>query len=113
MQVISGENIKVGFSEENGGRSVVNIIGKGQVTVFPKGLVHYQQNLGCEPATYISALNSEDPGVLTISTRGFDLPNEALATSYGITKEEVIKIRPKLLDSPVRDEECWKTCNIK
>jgi hypothetical protein len=36
------------------------------------------QNMGCEPAVYISALNSEDPGVVTISERTFTLPSEAL-----------------------------------
>lgn len=26
------------------------------------GLIHFQQNLGCEPATYTISYNSEDPG---------------------------------------------------
>ena len=34
----------------------------GQVAVFPLGYIHYEQNLACTPASFISALNSEDPG---------------------------------------------------
>ena len=26
------------------------------------GLIHFQQNLGCKPATYTISYNSEDPG---------------------------------------------------
>ena len=76
--VTKGKNLRTAFVEENGGRTVVNDINYGQITFFPEGLIHYQQNLGCEPVEFLSALNSEDPGVITISTRTFTLPSEAL-----------------------------------
>ena len=38
----------------------------------------YQQNLGCEAAAFLAALNNEDPGAVTITTRFFELPNEAI-----------------------------------
>lgn len=79
MYVIKGEHLRVAFVEENGGEgAVVNDISQGDVTFFPESLIHYQQNLDCEPATYLSALNSEDPGVVTIMTRFFELPSEAI-----------------------------------
>ena len=41
-------------------------------------LIHYQQNLGCEEAEFVVALNSDDPGSLTMSERTFSIPQEAL-----------------------------------
>ena len=78
LYVIEG-NIRAAFVEENGGEgAVVNDLYAGDVMFFPKGLIHYQQNLGCEPATYLAALNNEDPGAVTITTRFFELPSEAI-----------------------------------
>ena len=67
------------FVEENGGEgAVVNGLYQGDVMFFPQSLIHYQQNLGCEPATYLAALNNKDPGAVTITTRFFELPAEAI-----------------------------------
>ena len=78
LYVIEGE-LRVAFVEENGGKgAVVNAISPGEVFVVPQGLIHYQQNLGCEAATFLAALNNEDPGAVTITTRFFELPNEAI-----------------------------------
>lgn len=79
LYLIKGNNLRVAFVEENGGEgAVVNDISTGDVTFFPESLIHYQQNLDCEPATYLSALNNEDPGTVTITTRFFELPTEAI-----------------------------------
>lgn len=76
--VIEGE-LRVAFVEENGGEgAVVNDIRRGDVAFFPQGLIHYEQNLSCEPATFLAALNNEDPGAVTITTRFFELPTEAI-----------------------------------
>ena len=53
------------FSEENSDRkdkAHINDLSDGQVAIFPQGYIHYEQNLGCTPAHFISALNHEDPG---------------------------------------------------
>ncbi len=53
------------FSEENSDRpnkAHINNLSDGQVAIFPQGTIHYEQNLGCKPAHFISALNHEDPG---------------------------------------------------
>ena len=76
--MIEGE-LRSAFVEENGGEgAVVNDLYQGDVMFFPQGLIHYQQNLGCEPATFLAALNNEDPGAVTITTRFFELPSEAI-----------------------------------
>ena len=63
--MISADNLQVGFVEENSNRpdkAHINNLTDGQVTIFPQGYIHFEQNLGCKPAKFISALNSEDPG---------------------------------------------------
>ncbi|CAN0395162.1 unnamed protein product, partial [Ectocarpus sp. 12 AP-2014] len=80
--VINGEHLRVAFVEENGGEgAVVNDLSQGDVTFFPQGLIHYEQNLGCEPVTFLAALNNDDPGAVTITTRFFELPSEAIQVS--------------------------------
>lgn len=36
----------------------------GDVTVFPRGMLHFELNVGTEKALYFSALNSQNPGTL-------------------------------------------------
>lgn len=62
-------SVRHAFVEENEGRLIVNDIGEGQVALVPAGLVHFVQNMGCSPATFLAAFGSEDPGVLTTSTQ--------------------------------------------
>ncbi|CAN0246633.1 unnamed protein product [Laminaria digitata] len=88
LYTIKGNQLRVAFVEENGGEgSVVNDLYEGDVAFFPQGLIHYQQNLDCEPATFLAALNSEDAGVVTITTNFFQLPSEAIQVSYDTSNE--------------------------
>ena len=66
--VVNG-TMEAGFIEENGARFVINTVTQGQGTIFPKGSIHYQINTGCEPLTFVAALNDEDPGVSQIAQR--------------------------------------------
>ena len=53
------------FSEENSDRidkAHINNLTDGQVAIFPQGYIHYELNLGCKSAKFLSALNHEDPG---------------------------------------------------
>jgi hypothetical protein len=54
------------------GNAHLDIIRPGDSTLFPRGLLHFEINLGTENATYISALNSQNPGTLV-----HNLPNPA------------------------------------
>ena len=68
LYLVNG-NLEAGFIEENGARFVINTLSAGQGTLFPKGSIHYQLNPGCEPVTFVAALNDEDPGVSQIAQR--------------------------------------------
>mmetsp|Transcript_7215 Transcript_7215/g.16412 ORF Transcript_7215/g.16412 Transcript_7215/m.16412 type:complete len:90 (-) Transcript_7215:192-461(-) len=83
----------------------------GEVTFFPEGLIHYQQNLSCETATYISALNSEDPGVITVSTQFFKLPDEAVQGSLGQDEHTVKQLIDGLPAGPAEGcISCTEKC---
>lgn len=57
-----GTRVVAAFVTEDAAREVYNELSTGASAVFPVGLIHYQQNLGCEVAEYVISYNSEDPG---------------------------------------------------
>ncbi|CAF4466385.1 unnamed protein product, partial [Didymodactylos carnosus] len=55
-----------------------------QATVFPKGAIHFEQNIGCKPVKFVAAFNHEDPGVLTIANSFFgQFPDDIVQASLG------------------------------
>ncbi|CAN6467146.1 unnamed protein product [Victoria cruziana] len=74
-------------------------IAEGEVFVFPKGLVHFQQNVGDTPAAAVAAFDSQLPGTQYIAATLFAsspaLPDEVLAKAFHISTEEVEKIRDR------------------
>ncbi len=69
LTVVTGE-LDSGFIFENGFDAVKGVVPQVsthlvpfQGTLFPMGSSHYQLNPTCEPAMFVSALDSNDPGV--------------------------------------------------
>ncbi|KAH9292137.1 hypothetical protein KI387_008443 [Taxus chinensis] len=66
---------------------------KGDLFVFPKALVHFQQNVGQENAVAIAGLSSQLPGVQTIANSLFaanpPLPDSVLSKAFRITEKIV------------------------
>lgn len=75
------------MEEDGGDGPVVNDMSEGDVMILPQGLIHYEQNLGCEPSTFIGALNHEDPGTVKTVGSFFELPTEAIKVSFRIVGE--------------------------
>ncbi|KAJ7082936.1 spherulin-1B precursor [Mycena belliarum] len=76
--------LDAGFVQENGFNSVVQTqMGKFQATVFPMGSIHFQQNPTCNPAVFVAALNSEDPGRSDIGTSFWMLPSDIVNAALG------------------------------
>ncbi|KAK8712849.1 hypothetical protein V6N13_148077 [Hibiscus sabdariffa] len=62
----------VGFVTSNpDNRLITKVLNKGDVFVFPVGLVHFQFNVGKSNAVAIAALSSQNPGVITIANAVF------------------------------------------
>ncbi|XP_056175482.1 putative germin-like protein 2-1 [Syzygium oleosum] len=67
LTVIKG-TLEVGFVTSNpDNRLITKVLSKGDVFVFPVGLIHYQRNVGYSNAVAIAALGSQNPGVITIT----------------------------------------------
>jgi quercetin dioxygenase-like cupin family protein len=71
----------------------------GEVFVFPRGLVHFQQNRGYGPASVISAFNSQLQGTQAIATTLFaaapPVPTDVLAKAFRIDNGQVDAIKAK------------------
>ncbi|KAJ1425580.1 RmlC-like cupin domain superfamily [Sesbania bispinosa] len=96
--VLEGQ-LDVGFIT-TANKLISKSIKKGEIFVFPKGLVHYQKNNGDKPASVISAFSSQLPGTLSIASALFTstptVPDDVLAQAFQIDTKEVDKIKTKL-----------------
>ncbi|GJR54487.1 putative germin-like protein 2-1 [Tanacetum coccineum] len=71
LTVIEG-TLLVGFVTSNTeNRLITKVLQKGDVFVFPQGLIHFQQNVGKGYALAIAGLSSHNPGVITIANAVF------------------------------------------
>ena len=70
---------------------------KGDVFVFPRGLVHFQQNRGYGPAAVVAAFNSQLQGTQQIAMTLFGatppVPTDILAKAFRIGNGEVEHIK--------------------
>ncbi|KAA8545330.1 hypothetical protein F0562_020114 [Nyssa sinensis] len=75
-------------------------IKKGEIFVFPRGLVHFQKNNGKVPAAVIAAFNSQLAGVQVIAASLFTatppVREDVLAKAFQISIKEVKKIESGL-----------------
>ncbi len=67
----------------------------GDVTIFPRGLVHYQYNNGSRKALAIAALSSQNPGRVNSgnSVFGTDIPNIILEKTFNLSSEVVVDLK--------------------
>ncbi|GJN06341.1 hypothetical protein PR202_ga24063 [Eleusine coracana subsp. coracana] len=75
------------------------IITKGDVFVFPRGLVHFQQNRGHGPATVIAGFNSQLQGTQAVAMTLFGamppVPSDILAKAFRIDNGLVDAIKAR------------------
>ncbi|KAK7376333.1 hypothetical protein VNO78_34799 [Psophocarpus tetragonolobus] len=92
LVVLEG-TLYVGFvaSNQNNNRLFTKVLYKGDVFVFPIGLIHFQQNIGYGNAVAIGALSSQNPGVITIANAVFGskppISDEVLAKAFQVDKK--------------------------
>lgn len=99
LTVLEG-TLEVGFVTSNPeNRLISKVLQKGDVFVFPVGLVHFQRNVGYGNAVAIAALSSQNPGVITIANAVFgstpQISDDVLARAFQIDKTTVDNIQAK------------------
>ncbi|KAK6126862.1 hypothetical protein DH2020_039385 [Rehmannia glutinosa] len=99
LTVIDG-SLQVGFVTSNpDNRLITKTLQKGDVFVFPVGLVHFQRNVGTKNAVAIAALSSQNPGVITVANAVFGskpgISSDVLAKAFQVDKSVVQHIQAK------------------
>ncbi|KAK2998353.1 hypothetical protein RJ639_023479 [Escallonia herrerae] len=99
LTVIDG-SLQVGFVTSNPENHLITkVLEKGDVFVFPEGLVHFQRNMGSGNAVAIAALSSQNPGVITIANAVFgsnpSIPSDILAKAFQVDKNIVSQMQSK------------------
>ena len=99
LTVVEG-SLFVGFVTSNpDNRLITKVLQKGDVFVFPVGLVHFQQNVGYGNAVAIASLSSQNPGVITVANAVFGsnpaVASDILGKAFQVDKKIVEQIQSK------------------
>ncbi|MFS7920974.1 hypothetical protein Hanom_Chr03g00231171 [Helianthus anomalus] len=80
-------------------RLITKVLYKGDVFVFPVGLVHFQQNVGNKNAVAIGALSSQNPGAIFVGNAVFGsnptISSDILAKAFQVDKKVVDLLKAK------------------
>ncbi|THF99729.1 hypothetical protein TEA_001131 [Camellia sinensis var. sinensis] len=97
LTVIEG-SLQVGFVTSNPeNRFITKLLQKGDVFVFPMGLIHFQRNVGHGNAVAISALSSQNPGIITIANAVFGskptVSSDLLSKAFQVDKNIIVRMQ--------------------
>ncbi|KAF8027736.1 hypothetical protein BT93_E0603 [Corymbia citriodora subsp. variegata] len=92
--------ILVGFMTSNPDNKLISkVLHKGDVFVFPVGLVHFQKNVGSVNAVSISAFSGQNPGLVLVPNTVFrsdpSIANDILAKAFQTDKAVIYQIQGK------------------
>ncbi|KAK0600476.1 hypothetical protein LWI29_015361 [Acer saccharum] len=98
--VVQEGTLYVGFVTSNPENKLfTKILNKGDVFVFPIGLIHFQFNIGKTNAVAFAGLSSQNPGVITIANTvfGSDPPinPDVLARAFQLDQNVVKSLQAK------------------
>ncbi|KAG0601444.1 hypothetical protein M758_11G111400 [Ceratodon purpureus] len=95
--IVAKGELYVGFVSTVGANNTLfaTYIKEGELFVFPRGLVHFQLNVGKGPALAFAALNSQNPGAQAIAPALFqpDIKDEVLELGFRIDQKIVDQIQ--------------------
>ncbi|XP_022956979.1 germin-like protein subfamily 3 member 2 [Cucurbita moschata] len=96
VAVVLEGKIYSGFVDTSN-RIFAKVIEKGEVMVFPRGLVHFQMNVGETPATIIGSFDSQNPGLMKIPAAvfGSGIKEDLLEKAFGLSPEELAKLKKR------------------
>lgn len=97
VYVVRG-SVYSGFVDSSN-RVFAKVIEAGDVMIYPRGLVHFQMNVGRSKATMIASFNSQNPGIIKIPNVlfGAGINDDLLEKAFGISIEQISTIRKKFL----------------
>ncbi|KAG0623264.1 hypothetical protein M758_3G160500 [Ceratodon purpureus] len=99
ITVIKGE-VYMGFVD-TAGKLFAATLKKGGFFNFPKGLVHFQLNVGSGHAETLSVLNAQNPGIQLMATSLFGsspfIRDDVLERAFGISHDTQEQIRMALV----------------
>lgn len=93
LTVLEG-SLSVGFvSSIPDSRLFTKVLNKGDVFVFPQGLVHFQYNSGNQSTVALAALSSQNPGVILTANAVFGsnppISDDVLTKAFQVDKRTV------------------------
>ena len=100
LVVVEG-TLHVGFvsSNQDGNRLFTKVLNKGDVFVFPIGMIHFQLNIGHTPSVAFAGLSSQNAGVITIADTVFGstppINPEVLARAFQLDPKVVEELQQK------------------
>ncbi|XP_022151694.1 germin-like protein subfamily 1 member 7 [Momordica charantia] len=99
LVVVEG-TLLVGFITSNPDNKLfTKLLYKGDVFVFPIGLIHFQFNVGRTPALAFAGLGSQNPGVITIANAVFGsnppIPIDVLAKAFQLDSKVVAYLQQR------------------
>ncbi|KAL6888725.1 hypothetical protein ACP4OV_009751 [Aristida adscensionis] len=99
LTVVDGE-LYAGFVATDG-ELFARVLKKGDVFVFPRGLVHFEFNCGARAAVAIAGLSSQNPGLIRVADALFgatpSLTDDVLAKAFRIDAATVQRIKAQFM----------------
>jgi oxalate decarboxylase/phosphoglucose isomerase-like protein (cupin superfamily) len=84
LTIASGGNVKTGFIQEEGeDTELTTTLDQYEGAIFPMGSIHYEFNDSCEPAVFIAAFSSDDPGLSRTAQNFFGLNPDIVDADLG------------------------------
>jgi oxalate decarboxylase/phosphoglucose isomerase-like protein (cupin superfamily) len=75
------------------------VLGEGETFVIPRGMIHFQYNVGDVAAQVITAFNSQLPGVVAAAPSLFgsdpEIPDAVLAENYQVDVKIIRLLKSK------------------
>lgn len=109
---IGGGDIQTAFIQENGARVVQNTVSPGMATIFPKGSMHFQQSLSCEPITFVASFDSLDFGTLQIAQNFFSFDKQITNATLGGLGVQILDNLKLPTNVVLGAQECLDRCGI-
>lgn len=71
------------------------VIEKGEVMVFPRGVLHFQMNVGKSRATILGSFDSQNPGSVKLPAAlfGSGIDDELLEKAFGLKSKDISKLK--------------------